>query len=158
MFQKKKNLRLIRTLPEKERSTPELDVRSVCGGVLVQDKDFAESGRTKLAASHAAPCCNSRPHQVVDLEVGCRQQPVPLPAPKLRQRSLQGSALLDIECGLLGRKKAGEAVQNVLEFLWQHHRAVKNDDRYKIDVRIVKPRQHRQKKLRDLRDQYKEQQ
>src|SRR4051812_14686981 len=42
LFQKKKNLRLIRTLPEKERSTPELDIRSVCGGVLVQDKDFAE--------------------------------------------------------------------------------------------------------------------
>ncbi|MFL6595562.1 MAG: bifunctional phosphoribosylaminoimidazolecarboxamide formyltransferase/IMP cyclohydrolase [Chthoniobacterales bacterium] len=42
LFQKKKNLRLIRALPEKKSPTPELDIRSVCGGVLVQDKDFAE--------------------------------------------------------------------------------------------------------------------
>src|SRR3954471_10279766 len=42
LFQKKKNLRLIRALPERKSSTAELDIRSVCGGVLVQDKDFAE--------------------------------------------------------------------------------------------------------------------
>lgn len=41
LFQKKKNLRLIRALPPKERKTPEMDVRTVCGGILVQDKDVA---------------------------------------------------------------------------------------------------------------------
>ncbi|MDQ6623523.1 MAG: bifunctional phosphoribosylaminoimidazolecarboxamide formyltransferase/IMP cyclohydrolase [Verrucomicrobiota bacterium] len=42
LFQKKKNLRLIRLLPEKERPIPEVDIRSVCGGLLVQDKDTGE--------------------------------------------------------------------------------------------------------------------
>ncbi len=39
IFQKKKNLRLIRQLPAKEQSATAMDVRSVCGGLLVQDKD-----------------------------------------------------------------------------------------------------------------------
>ena len=39
LFQKKKNLRLIRNLPSQPSSTSEVDIRSVCGGVLVQDKD-----------------------------------------------------------------------------------------------------------------------
>ena len=39
LLQKKKNLRLIRTLPLPPTETTETDVRSVCGGVLVQDKD-----------------------------------------------------------------------------------------------------------------------
>ncbi len=39
VFQKKKNLRLIRNLPQKETVNPEVDIRSVCGGVLVQDRD-----------------------------------------------------------------------------------------------------------------------
>lgn len=43
LFQKKKNLRLIRNLPQKSGTKPEIDIRSVCGGVLVQDKD---SGQT----------------------------------------------------------------------------------------------------------------
>jgi phosphoribosylaminoimidazolecarboxamide formyltransferase/IMP cyclohydrolase len=42
VLQKKKNLRLIRNLPAKQSSSPELDVRSVCGGVLVQDKDTGD--------------------------------------------------------------------------------------------------------------------
>ncbi|MFN2509052.1 MAG: bifunctional phosphoribosylaminoimidazolecarboxamide formyltransferase/IMP cyclohydrolase [Chthoniobacterales bacterium] len=42
LFQKKKNLRLIRALPPKQVTTPEQDIRSVCGGVLVQDKDSGE--------------------------------------------------------------------------------------------------------------------
>lgn len=42
LFQKKKNLRLIRALAAKESATPELDFRSVTGGVLVQDKDTGE--------------------------------------------------------------------------------------------------------------------
>ncbi|MDQ3118460.1 MAG: bifunctional phosphoribosylaminoimidazolecarboxamide formyltransferase/IMP cyclohydrolase [Verrucomicrobiota bacterium] len=42
LFQKKKNLRLIRALPPKVSTGIELDVRSVCGGVLVQDKDVAQ--------------------------------------------------------------------------------------------------------------------
>ena len=39
LFQKKKNLRLIRALPPKATTAPVEDIRSVCGGVLVQDKD-----------------------------------------------------------------------------------------------------------------------
>ena len=42
IFQKKKNLRLIRQLPVQEKSQPELDIRSVCGGLLVQDKDTGQ--------------------------------------------------------------------------------------------------------------------
>lgn len=42
LFQKKKNLRLIRNLPAKESHAPAVDVRSVCGGVLVQEKDSGE--------------------------------------------------------------------------------------------------------------------
>ena len=39
LFQKKKNLRLIRNLTPKASSNSEIDIRSVCGGVLVQEKD-----------------------------------------------------------------------------------------------------------------------
>ena len=39
LFQKKKNLRLIRSLKPPQRDKPEADIRSVCGGLLVQDKD-----------------------------------------------------------------------------------------------------------------------
>ncbi|MBA3883571.1 MAG: bifunctional phosphoribosylaminoimidazolecarboxamide formyltransferase/IMP cyclohydrolase [Chthoniobacterales bacterium] len=42
LFQKKKNLRLIRSLPEKPKTAPEADIRSVCAGVLVQDKDTGQ--------------------------------------------------------------------------------------------------------------------
>ena len=42
IFQKKKNLRLIRQLPVQEKSQPELDIRSVWGGLLVQDKDTGQ--------------------------------------------------------------------------------------------------------------------
>ncbi|HEX8281504.1 MAG TPA: bifunctional phosphoribosylaminoimidazolecarboxamide formyltransferase/IMP cyclohydrolase, partial [Chthoniobacterales bacterium] len=42
LFQKKKNLRLIRALPPKPTTEPEVDIRSVCGGLLVQDKDTGE--------------------------------------------------------------------------------------------------------------------
>ena len=39
LFQKKKNLRLIRALPlNAANEKPEMDVRSVCGGLLVQDR------------------------------------------------------------------------------------------------------------------------
>ncbi len=41
IFQKKKNLRLIRQLPGPGKTLSEMDVRSVCGGLLVQDKDVA---------------------------------------------------------------------------------------------------------------------
>ncbi len=43
LFQKKKNLRLIRSLPLTESKISQIDIRSVCGGVLVQDKDGGES-------------------------------------------------------------------------------------------------------------------
>ena len=42
LFQKKKNLRLIRNLPAKSSAPPQPDIRSVCGGVLVQDKDTGQ--------------------------------------------------------------------------------------------------------------------
>ena len=39
LFQKKKNLRLIRNLRPKADGAPKPDLRAVCGGLLVQDKD-----------------------------------------------------------------------------------------------------------------------
>ena len=42
LLQKKKNLRLIRLLPAAPGAEPELDLRSVCGGVLVQDRDVID--------------------------------------------------------------------------------------------------------------------
>jgi phosphoribosylaminoimidazolecarboxamide formyltransferase/IMP cyclohydrolase len=39
LFQKKKNLRLIRSIVRDASPEPDVDVRSVCGGLLVQDKD-----------------------------------------------------------------------------------------------------------------------
>ena len=42
LFQKKKNLRLIRNLPPRGSSISDIDVRSVCGGVLVQGKDIGQ--------------------------------------------------------------------------------------------------------------------
>src|ERR1700716_55109 len=43
LFQKKKNLRLIRALAPPKAKIPEMDIRSVSGGLLVQDRDSAES-------------------------------------------------------------------------------------------------------------------
>jgi phosphoribosylaminoimidazolecarboxamide formyltransferase / IMP cyclohydrolase len=43
LFQKKKNLRLIRTLPPPETNKQPQDIRSVHGGLLVQDRDAGES-------------------------------------------------------------------------------------------------------------------
>ena len=42
ILQKKKNLRLIRLKVPAEQARPTVDIRSVCGGVLVQDVDVAE--------------------------------------------------------------------------------------------------------------------
>ncbi|MGI9089455.1 MAG: bifunctional phosphoribosylaminoimidazolecarboxamide formyltransferase/IMP cyclohydrolase [Chthoniobacterales bacterium] len=42
VFQKKKNLRLIRALPAKDLAAPPPDIRSVRGGILVQDPDTGE--------------------------------------------------------------------------------------------------------------------
>ncbi|MBA3386623.1 MAG: bifunctional phosphoribosylaminoimidazolecarboxamide formyltransferase/IMP cyclohydrolase [Chthoniobacterales bacterium] len=42
LFQKKKNLRLIRALPVTSPQKAASDIRSVCGGVLVQDRDLAD--------------------------------------------------------------------------------------------------------------------
>jgi phosphoribosylaminoimidazolecarboxamide formyltransferase/IMP cyclohydrolase len=42
LFQKKKNLRLIRSLPQTATAEPARDIRSVCGGLLVQDKDSGQ--------------------------------------------------------------------------------------------------------------------
>ena len=41
ILQKKKNLRLIRLKTPAEQARPATDVRSVCGGLLVQDADTA---------------------------------------------------------------------------------------------------------------------
>jgi phosphoribosylaminoimidazolecarboxamide formyltransferase/IMP cyclohydrolase len=48
ILQKKKNLRLIRLKTPAMEATPKMDVRSVCGGVLVQDVDDAEEIARKL--------------------------------------------------------------------------------------------------------------
>src|SRR5439155_2264239 len=42
ILQKKKNLRLIRLKTPVTKARPKMDVRSVCGGVLVQDADTAD--------------------------------------------------------------------------------------------------------------------
>ncbi len=44
LFQKKKNLRLIRALTPPASEKPAQDIRSVAGGLLVQDKDSGELG------------------------------------------------------------------------------------------------------------------
>jgi len=48
VLQKKKNLRLIRVLADCGESRPKTDVRSVCGGLLVQDSDGCHSGGAEL--------------------------------------------------------------------------------------------------------------
>jgi phosphoribosylaminoimidazolecarboxamide formyltransferase/IMP cyclohydrolase len=42
LLQKKKNLRLIKLLDSPDSAKPKLDIRSVCGGLLVQDADRSE--------------------------------------------------------------------------------------------------------------------
>src|SRR5438874_10906199 len=49
VLQKKKNLRLIRLATPATKARPAVDVRSVCGGVLVQDADVAEDATRKVA-------------------------------------------------------------------------------------------------------------
>jgi phosphoribosylaminoimidazolecarboxamide formyltransferase/IMP cyclohydrolase len=48
ILQKKKNLRLIRLAKPATDARPAVDVRSVCGGVLVQDTDVAEEMTQKV--------------------------------------------------------------------------------------------------------------
>jgi len=48
VLQKKKNLRLIRLATPAREARPPVDVRSVCGGVLVQDADVAEEITRKV--------------------------------------------------------------------------------------------------------------
>src|SRR5207249_5280888 len=48
ILQKKKNLRLIRLLTPAARARPAFDVRSVCGGLLVQDPDVAEETKQNV--------------------------------------------------------------------------------------------------------------
>jgi phosphoribosylaminoimidazolecarboxamide formyltransferase/IMP cyclohydrolase len=48
VLQKKKNLRLIRLATPARDARPAIDVRSVCGGVLVQDADVAEEITRKV--------------------------------------------------------------------------------------------------------------
>jgi phosphoribosylaminoimidazolecarboxamide formyltransferase/IMP cyclohydrolase len=48
ILQKKKNLRLIRLGTPSTNARPAVDVRSVCGGVLVQDTDVAEETTRKV--------------------------------------------------------------------------------------------------------------
>jgi phosphoribosylaminoimidazolecarboxamide formyltransferase / IMP cyclohydrolase len=42
LLQKKKSLRLIRSLPIPPETEPEMDIRSVCAGLLVQDRDVID--------------------------------------------------------------------------------------------------------------------
>src|SRR6266403_1819536 len=48
VLQKKKNLRLIRLATSTTSARPAVDIRSVCGGVLVQDADIAEEGMRNI--------------------------------------------------------------------------------------------------------------
>jgi phosphoribosylaminoimidazolecarboxamide formyltransferase/IMP cyclohydrolase len=48
ILQKKKNLRLIRLATSATSARPTVDIRSVCGGVLVQDADVAEEATRKI--------------------------------------------------------------------------------------------------------------
>jgi phosphoribosylaminoimidazolecarboxamide formyltransferase/IMP cyclohydrolase len=48
ILQKKKNLRLIRLATSTISARPAVDIRSVCGGVLVQDADIAEEATRKI--------------------------------------------------------------------------------------------------------------
>ncbi len=48
ILQKKKNLRLIRLATSTTSARPAVDIRSVCGGVLVQDADIAEEAMRNI--------------------------------------------------------------------------------------------------------------
>src|SRR5213075_1060139 len=48
ILQKKKNLRLIRLATSTTSARPAVDIRSVCGGVLVQDADIAEKATRNI--------------------------------------------------------------------------------------------------------------
>jgi phosphoribosylaminoimidazolecarboxamide formyltransferase/IMP cyclohydrolase len=48
ILQKKKNLRLIRLATSATSARPAVDIRSVCGGMLVQDEDVAEEATRKI--------------------------------------------------------------------------------------------------------------
>jgi phosphoribosylaminoimidazolecarboxamide formyltransferase/IMP cyclohydrolase len=48
VLQKKKNLRLIRLATSAAEARPAMDIRSVAGGVLVQDSDAVEDGSRKV--------------------------------------------------------------------------------------------------------------
>jgi phosphoribosylaminoimidazolecarboxamide formyltransferase/IMP cyclohydrolase len=48
ILQKKKNLRLIRLLTPAADARPQTDIRSVCGGLLVQDADLAEESKQNV--------------------------------------------------------------------------------------------------------------
>src|SRR6266403_6409475 len=48
ILQKKKNLRLIRLATPATSARPTVDIRSVCGGALVQDADIAEEGMRNI--------------------------------------------------------------------------------------------------------------
>jgi len=48
VLQKKKNLRLIRLATSATSAKPAVDIRSVCGGMLVQDADVAEEATRKI--------------------------------------------------------------------------------------------------------------
>src|ERR1700730_10859429 len=51
ILQKKKNLRLIRLGASATSARPAVDIRSVCGGVLVEDADIAEEATRKLGTN-----------------------------------------------------------------------------------------------------------
>jgi phosphoribosylaminoimidazolecarboxamide formyltransferase/IMP cyclohydrolase len=51
ILQKKKNLRLIRLATSTTSARPAVDIRSVCGGVLVQDADIAEEATRNIVTN-----------------------------------------------------------------------------------------------------------
>src|SRR4029078_9440876 len=54
VLQKKKNLRLIRLLMPPKEARPTTDLRSVCGGVLVQDADVDGELTTSIVKKRGA--------------------------------------------------------------------------------------------------------
>jgi phosphoribosylaminoimidazolecarboxamide formyltransferase / IMP cyclohydrolase len=54
ILQRKKNLRLIRLLAPSSKLLPEKDIRSVCGGLLVQDADFGGEETERVVSKRQA--------------------------------------------------------------------------------------------------------
>src|SRR2546423_2435636 len=64
VLQKKKNLRLIRLATSTTSARPAVDIRSVCGGVLVQDADIAEEATRHIVTKSRPTQTELKPRRV----------------------------------------------------------------------------------------------